>query len=82
MAAIAFHFSYGLWHFCIRWGITINEKAQETMGKVAKASFVLITLYGVGALTGFFLHKPEAEKVEAKASAPVVPQLKVSEYAG
>lgn len=79
IAASSFHFSYGLWHFCIRWGLTINEKAQETMGKVAKASFVLITLMGIGALTGFFLHKPEAEKVEAKAKVPVVSQMNVSE---
>lgn len=75
VACSAFHFSYGLWHFCIRWGITVNEKAQETMGKVAKASFVLITILGVAALGGFFLHQPQAEQVEAKATAPAASQL-------
>lgn len=67
----AFHFSYGLWHFCIRWGITINEKAQLTMAKAAKASFVLISLLGIGALVGFFIHKPGTESVEAKKSPAV-----------
>ena len=26
----AYHLSYGIWNFCIRWGITISEAAQGT----------------------------------------------------
>jgi succinate dehydrogenase / fumarate reductase cytochrome b subunit len=56
--ASAYHLSYGIWNFCIRWGITISEKAQERVQKFSLAFFVLVTLLGWAALTGFLLHKP------------------------
>lgn len=54
VVASAYHFSYGIWNFCIRWGITISDRAQDRMGKFATGAFVLISLIGIMALVGFF----------------------------
>lgn len=54
VVASAYHFSYGLWNFGIRWGITISERAQNTMAKVAQGAFVVISVIGIAALLGFF----------------------------
>ncbi|HAY12938.1 MAG TPA: succinate dehydrogenase [Armatimonadetes bacterium] len=55
--ASAYHFAYGLWNFCIRWGITVSESSQNAMAKVAKIAFPAISLIGIAALFGFFLHE-------------------------
>ncbi|MBL8047731.1 MAG: hypothetical protein JNJ45_03520 [Chthonomonas sp.] len=52
----AYHLAYGIWNFCIRWGITISEKSQARMGKVSFGAFVLLSGLGVVSLVGFFIH--------------------------
>ncbi len=64
VAASCYHLGYGLWNFCIRWGITVSEKSQMRMQKVAVGTAVGLTLLGWAALFGFLMHKPEAKKVE------------------
>jgi succinate dehydrogenase / fumarate reductase cytochrome b subunit len=54
----SYHLGYGLWNFCIRWGITVTEAAQQRIQKISGVVFVAVTLMGWVALTGFFLHKP------------------------
>ena len=54
----SYHFGYGLWNFCIRWGITVKEDAQQRIQKISALVFVALTLLGWGALVGFFIHKP------------------------
>lgn len=51
-----YHLSYGIWNFCIRWGITIGEKAQIQVQKFSLVAFVALTLLGWGALAGFLIH--------------------------
>lgn len=51
----AYHLSYGIWNFCIRWGITISEAAQSRVAKFSGAFCVLLTLLGWVALAGFFV---------------------------
>lgn len=58
VAASAYHLAFGVWNFCIRWGISISESAQKTVQKAAVAIFFGLTLLGWGALAGFLLHKP------------------------
>ncbi|RYG39362.1 hypothetical protein EON81_01400 [bacterium] len=65
----AYHLGYGVWNFCIRWGITISEKAQETVQKVALGVFVFLTLAGWVALFGFIIHKPSKPAEQAVLSA-------------
>ncbi len=52
--AASYHFSYGIWNFCIRWGITVSPRAQERVERFAFLAFVAITLLGWAALYGFF----------------------------
>jgi succinate dehydrogenase / fumarate reductase cytochrome b subunit len=66
VVASAYHFSYGIWNFCIRWGITISDKAQQRMGRFATGAFLLISFIGILALIGFFkpiLQRDEGPKV-------------------
>ena len=32
LAAVCFHFSNGIWGFCVSWGITVSAKAQRNVG--------------------------------------------------
>jgi succinate dehydrogenase / fumarate reductase cytochrome b subunit len=53
--AASYHFSYGLWNFCIRWGITVSARAQASVQKFSFGLFIAVTLLGWLALAGFFL---------------------------
>jgi succinate dehydrogenase/fumarate reductase cytochrome b subunit (b558 family) len=46
VAAAAFHFSNGLWTFCISWGITVGKKAQD--GARVLFSGLGFVLFGLG----------------------------------
>lgn len=71
--ACSYHFAYGLWNFGIRWGLTISERAQNTMAKVAQGVFVVVSVIGIVALVGFFKpvleHKTNPEVVYAAPAA-------------
>lgn len=67
VTACAYHLSYGIWNFCIRWGITISEKSQMAMAKFASVMFVVVSLMGIGALYGFI--NPVFQKSEAPVEA-------------
>jgi succinate dehydrogenase / fumarate reductase cytochrome b subunit len=70
VAAAAYHLGYGIWNFCIRWGITISDKAQMRVQKVSFALFILITLIGWGALGGFLMNKPATQPAAVKEAVP------------
>jgi succinate dehydrogenase / fumarate reductase cytochrome b subunit len=67
--ACTYHFSYGVWSFCIRWGITISERSQMRMVKFSHGAFVVLTVMGWAALAGFLIHDPGPAPAEP---APVV----------
>ena len=54
--ACSYHLAYGVWNFCIRWGITITDEAQAKVQKFSGAMFVAVTLLGWAALAGFLIH--------------------------
>lgn len=54
----SYHLGYGIWNFCIRWGITVTDAAQQRIQKISAVIFVGLTLMGWLALAGFFMHKP------------------------
>lgn len=62
VAASCYHLAYGIWNFCIRWGITISDRAQIQVQRFSLAFFVVMTLIGWAALFGF-LRKPESTSV-------------------
>ncbi len=56
--ASSYHLSFGVWNFCIRWGITISEAAQARIQRVAVFLFFALTLLGWAALAGFLRPEP------------------------
>jgi succinate dehydrogenase / fumarate reductase cytochrome b subunit len=54
----SYHLAYGLWNFCIRWGITVSETSQKAMQRFSGYAFVALIVLGWGALAGFLIHKP------------------------
>jgi len=70
----SYHLAYGIWNFCVRWGITISDKAQVRVQKFSLGAFVLLTLMGWSALAGFLIHKPETKKAESVQAMVVRPQ--------
>ena len=56
--ASSYHLGYGLWNFCIRWGITISDRAQRQVQQLSLGVFLVLTALGWAALFGFLIHKP------------------------
>jgi succinate dehydrogenase / fumarate reductase cytochrome b subunit len=56
----SYHLAYGIWNFCIRWGLTIRAQAQDAVAKVSAVMFVLLTLLGWAALAGFLMYPVQA----------------------
>jgi succinate dehydrogenase / fumarate reductase cytochrome b subunit len=71
--ASSYHLGYGIWNFCIRWGITVSEEAQTRIQKLSALIFVGLTLLGWGVIVGFLIHKPGATKVEGETASVVRP---------
>ncbi len=57
--AASYHLAYGVWNFCIRWGITVGDRAQMRIQKFSFALFVGLTLLGWAALGGFLRHREQ-----------------------
>lgn len=51
----SYHLAYGIWNFCIRWGITISDAAQVRVQKFSFGFFIVVTLLGWAALVGFLI---------------------------
>lgn len=65
----SYHLCYGLWNFCIRWGITVSDRAQRGMQKFSAGAFVVVTLLGWLALVGFLKQPPISEGGTTQVSA-------------
>lgn len=53
VVSCAYHLAYGIWNFCIRWGITIGARSQSAMARFSAVFFVVVSLMGIAALYGF-----------------------------
>jgi len=51
--AAVFHFTNGLWTFCITWGITVGPRAQRVARQVSLAFFAVMYGTAVAILTAF-----------------------------
>lgn len=47
LLAINYHFSNGIWSFCITWGITVGKKSQMMVGIASVGVFFLLMAMGV-----------------------------------
>ncbi|MBS1709283.1 MAG: succinate dehydrogenase [Armatimonadetes bacterium] len=68
VAACSYHLAYGIWNFCIRWGITINPKSQEATGRFAAGAFVVLTLIGWSSLVGFVNPRFQTEQAVVRST--------------
>ena len=50
IVATVFHFTNGLWNFCIRWGLTISARSQRLNSYFCWGLFALFTLIGLATL--------------------------------
>ncbi|WNS74517.1 succinate dehydrogenase cytochrome b558 subunit [Bacillus sp. DTU_2020_1000418_1_SI_GHA_SEK_038] len=48
-----FHFSNGLWSFCVSWGITISPRSQLITTYATIVIFILLSIVGIRAITAF-----------------------------
>ncbi len=69
----AYHLAYGIWNFCIRWGITITERAQHRIQKFSLFAFIALTALGWAALFGFVFPRNRAD-VEPRPIEATRPQ--------
>ena len=53
MAAICWHFAYGIWLFCAKWGITSGETARRRFAWVCLALGVLLAGMGIASIYAF-----------------------------
>jgi succinate dehydrogenase / fumarate reductase, cytochrome b subunit len=53
LIAASWHFAYGIWLFCAKWGITSGERAQRWFLRACMAFFVLLSVVGLASLYTF-----------------------------
>ena len=74
ITAASWHFAYGLYLFCAKWGITVNERSRKVMGRVCIGLAVALIAIGMATLSAFFRpqweNTPE-ELTPAQTSGPV-----------
>jgi hypothetical protein len=69
MIAICWHFSYGIWLFAAKWGITPGATARKRFGYVCAAFGVVILVIGLASIWAFIEPKYQNAPVDV---APVV----------
>ncbi|GIN38693.1 MULTISPECIES: succinate dehydrogenase cytochrome b558 subunit [Heyndrickxia] len=53
LIATTFHFSNGLWSFCVSWGITQSPRSQQIASYVVLVVFVVLSIIGIRAIFAF-----------------------------
>lgn len=53
LVAASWHFAYGIWLFCAKWGIVTGEKAQKRLLVLCAAFFFVLTGAGLASLASF-----------------------------
>ncbi|MGD0179259.1 MAG: succinate dehydrogenase [Terriglobales bacterium] len=56
LIAASWHFAYGIWLFCAKWGIVSGEKARKRFLILCLAFFFVLTGVGLASLTSFRTH--------------------------
>jgi succinate dehydrogenase / fumarate reductase, cytochrome b subunit len=65
LVAASWHFSYGVWLFCAKWGITVGERARRRLLGLCLALFLLITGVGLASLRSFLVTPRQPVDVSA-----------------
>lgn len=81
LGAACFHFGNGIWSFCISWGITIGQKAQDRVRMAGLGVAAVLFIWGCGSLYAFGTAKPSPSAAqsshERKAAAVTTDTLEV-----
>ena len=64
IVAATFHFSSGLWGFCVSWGILIGRRAQTNAGYIFALFGLVLTIMGLATVVEFSLHPVGVEPTE------------------
>ena len=73
ITAASWHFAYGLYLFCAKWGITVSNRSRRAMGALSTA--IAVALIAVGLATvGAFFNKPWLKTPETPACGARVTQ--------
>jgi succinate dehydrogenase / fumarate reductase cytochrome b subunit len=70
LLAASWHFAYGIWLFCAKWGITVGERARQKFLYICIALFFLLSAVGLASMTKFrsteqqCTDKPCADQIE------------------
>jgi len=72
LVAASWHFSYGVWLFCAKWGITVGARARQRLLALCLLLFLLITGVGVASLRSFRVTPRQSieESAGALSTAP------------
>jgi succinate dehydrogenase / fumarate reductase cytochrome b subunit len=52
--AASWHFSYGIYLFCAKWGITVSERSRKWVGRACTALALSLILVGWLTMAAFF----------------------------
>lgn len=68
--ATVFHFTNGIWNFCIRWGITISARSQRLTSYACWGLFAVFTLMGLATIN--HLHSDGRQRTVTEAPSAAV----------
>jgi len=54
ITAASWHFAYGLYLFCAKWGITVSQRSRRAMGVVSTAIAIALIAVGMATVAAFF----------------------------
>jgi len=54
ITAASWHFAYGIYLFCAKWGITVSGKSRQRLAVVCTGLAVVLIAVGLATLTAFF----------------------------
>ena len=55
IVAITYHFSNGLWSFCITWGVVTSRSAQQKLAQVTMVIFFILCVIGLDIFSAFII---------------------------
>lgn len=75
LLAASWHFAYGIWLFCAKWGIVDGDRAQRRLLAVCLAFFLVISGVGLASIATFRStpQQPADESADQLRTAPAPP---------
>ncbi|HEY7404141.1 MAG TPA: succinate dehydrogenase [Candidatus Angelobacter sp.] len=67
IVAASWHFAYGLYLFCAKWGITVSETSRKWFGRVCVVIALTFIAVGIATLSAFF--RPQWKNTPEKLPA-------------